>query len=115
MDNQLLEKFKKALITQKKIVIIPHKNPDGDALGSSLALQAFLTKTGHNSQIIAPNEYPEFLDWMPGQKKIKKFSNALDESIQAIETAGIIFTLDFNQLSRIDIGRYSRSRLLTIN
>ena len=102
MDNQLLEEFKKALITQKKIVIIPHKNPDGDALGSSLALQAFLTKTGHNSQIITPNEYPEFLDWMPGQKKIKKFSNAFDESIQVIETADIIFTLDFNQLSRID-------------
>ena len=102
MDKQLLEKFKKALITQKKIVIIPHKNPDGDALGGSLALQAFLTKTGHNSQIISPNEYPEFLDWMPGQKKIKKFSDALDESIQTIETADIIFTLDFNQLSRID-------------
>ena len=102
MDKQLLEEFKKALITQKKIVIIPHKNPDGDALGSSLALQAFLTKTGHNSQIISPNEYPEFLDWMPGQKKIKKFSDALDESIQRIETADIIFTLDFNQLSRID-------------
>jgi len=102
MDKQLLEEFKKALITQKKIAIIPHKNPDGDALGSSLALQAFLTKTGHNSQIISPNEYPEFLDWMPGQKKIKKFSDALDESIQTIETADIIFTLDFNQLSRID-------------
>ena len=102
MDKQLLEEFKKALITQKKIVIIPHKNPDGDALGSSLALQAFLTKTGHNSQIISPNEYPDFLDWMPGQKKIKKFSDALDESIQTIETADIIFTLDFNQLSRID-------------
>ena len=102
MDKQLLEEFKKALITQKKIVIIPHKNPDGDALGSSLALQAFLTKTGHNSQIITPNEYPEFLDWMPGQEKIKKFSNALDESIQVIESADIIFTLDFNQLSRID-------------
>ena len=102
MDKQLLKEFKKALITQKKIVIIPHKNPDGDALGSSLALQAFLTKTGHNSKIITPNEYPEFLDWMPGQMKIKKFSNALDESIQEIETAEIIFTLDFNQLNRID-------------
>ena len=81
MDKHLLEEFKKALTTQKKIVIIPHKNPDGDALGGSLALQAFLTKTGHNSQIISPNEYPDFLDWMPGQKKIKKFSDALDESL----------------------------------
>ena len=102
MDSQLLEAFQKALIAPKKIVIIPHKNPDGDALGSSLALQAFLTKTGHDSQIIAPNEYPEFLDWMPGQEQIIKFSNAPDESIQMVENADIIFTLDFNQLSRID-------------
>ena len=102
MNEQILEAFQKALITPKKIVIIPHKNPDGDALGSSLALHAFLIKTGHDSRIIAPNEYPEFLDWMPGQEEIIKFSQLADESTQLVEDADIIFTLDFNQLSRID-------------
>jgi|TARA_B100001059_G_scaffold50628_1_gene43845 phosphoesterase RecJ-like protein len=102
MNEQLLEAFQKALITPKKIVIIPHKNPDGDALGSSLALNAFLIKTGHDSRIITPNEYPEFLDWMPGQREIIKFSQLADESTQLMEDADIIFTLDFNQLSRIN-------------
>jgi len=102
MDQQLLKSFRKALNSPKKIVIIPHKNPDGDALGSSLSLNAFLTKTGHESQIISPNEYPEFLDWMPGQNEILKFSQLPDESSERIEKADIIFTLDFNQLNRID-------------
>lgn len=102
MNQQLLKAFQKVLDTQKKIIIIPHKNPDGDALGSSLSLHAFLNKTGHQSHIISPNEYPEFLDWMPGQNEILKFSQFTDQSTQWIENADIIFTLDFNQLSRID-------------
>ena len=102
MNHQLLRAFQKALSSPKKTIIIPHKNPDGDALGSSLALNTFLSKTGHESHITAPNEYPEFLNWMPGQDKIIKFSRLPDESTQMVETADIIFTLDFNQLNRID-------------
>ncbi len=102
MDKQLLEAFEKTLNTPKKTIIIPHKNPDGDALGSSLALHYFLSKRGHESHIITPNEYPVFLDWMPGQEKIIKFSQAPLESTQLIEEADIVFTLDYNQLNRID-------------
>jgi len=102
MNQQLLGEFQLALSGSKKIVIIPHKNPDGDALGSTLALNHFLNKTGHNSSVITPNEYPEFLDWMPNQRQIIKFSQAAEKSIQYIQDADIIFTLDFNQLSRID-------------
>ena len=102
MNTKLLKAFQTELSSPKKVVIIPHKNPDGDALGSSLALNAFLTKKGHYSRIIAPNEYPAFLDWMPGQDKIIKFSQLPDESTQLIKDAEIIFTLDFNQLVRID-------------
>ena len=102
MDQQLLGELQLALSGSKKIVIIPHKNPDGDALGSSLALNYFLNKTGHYSIVIAPNEYPEFLDWMPNQEKVIKFSKATGKSTQCILEADIIFTLDFNQLNRID-------------
>ena len=102
MNTKLLKAFQTELSSPKKVVIIPHMNPDGDALGSSLALNGFLTKKGHYSRIIAPNEYPAFLDWMPGQDKIIKFSQLPDESTQLIKDAEIIFTLDFNQLVRID-------------
>ena len=48
----------------KRIIIIPHKNPDADALGSSLGLRGYLIKRGHNVTVISPSDYPKFLDWM---------------------------------------------------
>lgn len=101
MDKQLLSTFIKKLETPKKIVIIPHKNPDGDALGSCLALHFFLVKTGHSADVISPNEYPEFLNWMPGQENIINYSTANEKTVELIEKAEIIFTLDYNQLNRI--------------
>lgn len=101
MDRKLLEAFRKLLSKPKRIVIIPHKNPDGDALGSSLAIQFFLAKMGHQSKVVAPNEYPKFLNWLPGQEKIINFLKSPEESERLIENAEIIFTLDYNQLNRI--------------
>jgi phosphoesterase RecJ-like protein len=102
MDNHRLDAYKELLSNPKKTVIIPHKNPDGDALGSCLALQSFLTKLGHDAIVISPNEYPEFLCWMPNQEEIIKFSKSPDQSHALINDADIVFTLDFNQLNRID-------------
>ena len=74
MKDNLINEFDSLLKISKNIIIIPHKNPDGDALGSSLALNFFLIKKGHNSFVISPNEYPSFLNWLPGQSKIINFS-----------------------------------------
>ena len=50
----------------QQIVILSHTNPDGDAIGSSLAWSDVLTSMGHRVTCIVPNKYPYFLDWMPG-------------------------------------------------
>ena len=54
------------LSTPKKIAIIPHRSPDGDAMGSSLGLYHYLKSKKHNVCVITPNSWPSFLDWMPG-------------------------------------------------
>ena len=69
MKKNLFLKFEKVLSSSKKIIIIPHKNPDGDALGSAISLNLFLNKTGHQSQIISPNDYPDFLNGCLQKKK----------------------------------------------
>ena len=102
MKKELIVAFNEVLKSTRKIIIIPHKNPDGDAIGSSLSLNFFLNKIGHKSHIISPNNYPDFLKWMPGQEKIIKFSDEAKRSKTLIESADLIFTLDFNDLSRID-------------
>ena len=85
----------------KQIVIITHVNPDGDAIGSCLALSRILSFAGHSAGIITPNIYPDFLKWMPGNDQIVIFNNAQKAARRLIEEASIIFCLDFNDLSRI--------------
>lgn len=100
MNEQDILSIKTLLNTPKKIVIIPHKNPDGDAIGSTLGLFHYLVKYNHQVQVIAPNEYPHFLKWMPGEEKILNYETDTEKSNILINQANIIFTLDFNALHR---------------
>ena len=91
----------KSLLAQpQKIVIIPHKNPDGDAIGSCLALAHFLKELGLKSMVISPNDYPKFLKWLPSDKLIYNFEYQNTQSKRLLEEATLIFTLDFNHFSR---------------
>ena len=95
-----IDKIKSLLSKKKDIVVIPHKNPDGDAIGASTGLKNYFDNFNHNVKIISPNKFPDFLSWMDPDNQIRIFSE--DEScIQKIINADIIFTLDFNNLVRI--------------
>ena len=92
----------KVLLSDKKnIVITMHKNPDCDALGSSLGLAHILGNIGHKVKVISPNSYPEFLNWLPGQEKVLNYENNIIESENVIADSDIIFCLDFNNLKRL--------------
>ncbi|WP_397363241.1 bifunctional oligoribonuclease/PAP phosphatase NrnA [Olleya sp. R77988] len=100
MTKQDITAIKQLLATPKNIVIVSHKNPDGDAIGSSLALFHFLKKTNHNATVVVPNDYPDFLKWVPGQDLILKYDSQKEESEQKLNEADIVFTLDFNAFHR---------------
>ncbi|MFI3293552.1 MAG: DHH family phosphoesterase [Rikenellaceae bacterium] len=87
---------------KQNIVIVAHTNPDGDALGSSLALSMILQRMGHKTTCIAPNRYPYFMEWMPGIADMRNFKHNLDEVTRAVEESDIIFCLDFNTTSRLE-------------
>ena len=73
MKTQDIQAIQLLLSTPKKIAIIPHRGPDGDAMGSTLGLYHFLLKSNHQPVVIAPNEFPDFLAWLPGSEKVKIF------------------------------------------
>ncbi len=100
MNLKDIKAVKALLSTPRKIVIIPHKNPDGDAIGSTLALCHYLNNNGHSANIVSPNDYPKFLKWMPGNEKILNFESKNKQAKIALDEADIIFTLDFNHLGR---------------
>lgn len=100
MNRNDITAIKALLSTPKNIVIVCHKNPDGDAIGSTLGLYHYLKKYNHTTQIITPNDYPGFLKWVPGEDTILKYDTQIEASNKAIKDADIIFTLDFNAFHR---------------
>ena len=87
----------------KNIVILSHTNPDGDAIGSSLAWGEALRKKGHKVTCIVPNKYPYYLDWMAGISELVIFKNDSEgRAIKAVAEADMLFCLDFHTLSRLD-------------
>lgn len=102
MQKDHFNKFRAILKKSENIVIVTHWSPDGDAMGSSLALYNYLLKTGKKVSVITPNDYPEFLHWMPGHKKVVDYLKQTKKASRLIKDADLIFTLDFNHFKRLE-------------
>ncbi len=99
MTDEKINDVKEILSTKKKISIVCHRNPDGDAYGSSLALYHYL-KNKHNVTVISPNDCPNFLKWLPDEDKIVIFEKETAKATKILENSEVVFTLDFNALHR---------------
>ena len=99
--EDLISQTKKAIDKSTSIVIVSHVNPDGDAIGSSLGLYHFLFSQGKETRIIMPNSFPNFLNFLPDSSDILIYDDYQDEAIDLIESADLVFCLDFNQLKRV--------------
>ena len=84
----------------RKITVLSHVNPDGDAIGSSLAFSQFLQKLGHQVEVMVSNDFPEFLAWMPGASRIHIYDKESDTCDQILGSSDLIAILDFNHISR---------------
>jgi phosphoesterase RecJ-like protein len=100
MTTTDIQKVAQLLAAPKKIAIIPHRSPDGDAMGSTLALYHFFQKNGHESVVISPNDFPEFLAWMPASESVLVYENDRAKTTKILQEAELVFTLDFNALHR---------------
>ena len=100
MEN--IQELQSFLNTPRYVVITSHRNPDGDAIGSSLALYHFLNTFGHTVRGVFPSEYPEFVGWLPDAEKILIYDIEPEDTADVIKRADVVFCLDFNSLDRID-------------
>lgn len=97
-----LQEIKDLLSTPKLISLIAHRNPDGDAIGSCLALSKYLEKIGHTTNVVMPSEHPSVFSYLDGVDDIIVYDLKRDLAVEKLERADIIFCLDFNALDRID-------------
>jgi len=91
-----------ALSSPRKVFLTSHANPDGDALGSLLALYHFLNESGHEVSMMVPNRFPEFLHWMPGQEEIHIYEVDQEQCDHLFKEADLLFSLDYNSPGRIE-------------
>lgn len=106
MQNESQFNFNKVkyLITEaNSICLITHFNPDGDAIGSSLGLYHILVELGKKVNVVAPNEYPDYLQWLPSNSDVLRYSIEKDIVKKKIDTSDLIICLDFNELRRTGI------------
>jgi bifunctional oligoribonuclease and PAP phosphatase NrnA len=99
-----ITRLKEILSLPKSVVIVTHRNPDGDALGSSLGFKFFLEKLGHEVSFISPNAYTVNLKWIKGTDGIMVYESSMGKKMcdAKIKSTDLIFCLDFNALSRLE-------------
>lgn len=97
------ERFDSVIQGHKRFVLACHVNPDGDAIGSVLAMAEFLKGYGHDVKMVVANDFPDFLHWMPGADDFLVYEKDEEACKMAIAAAECIILLDFNSLSRSGI------------
>lgn len=101
MNVSKIALLKQMLSTPKNIVLVTHRNPDGDAMGSSLAMQHYLLSKGHRVSTVLPNEAPSFLQWLPMADSVLHFDKQHQQAVGVLLQADLVFLLDFNALHRV--------------
>ena len=101
MKNLQLKGFEESLDNLEKAVIVGHRSPDGDAIGSTLGLKLYLQALNIDAQVIVPDDYPDFLKWLPHNQEVNVYDKQTAYCNELLDNAGMVFTLDFNDLSRV--------------
>lgn len=102
--NQKLgwSEIRKIFLDPRKVLILTHKNPDGDAVGSALGLKWILQKLGHSVDIVIPDDSPLFLKWLPGHNEILVHDRKSGQIVPQLFTdCDLIICSDFNTLERM--------------
>lgn len=101
LKNTDFDKVKGLIQIPRRILVTSHTNPDGDAIGSILALFGYFKKKGHSVRVMIPDPAPAFLSWMPFHENLLVFNLQENECLKAIEEAEILFCVDYNDLNRL--------------
>lgn len=107
LDTNLVAHAQQLIHEAQRIVIFTHIAPDGDAMGSSLAMKHWIRMKMKDERmkdevtVITPNAFPDFLAWLPGAKEIVVYESHEAQADELISEADLHICLDFNEPKRI--------------
>ena len=102
MNEDQLVQMNQLISNANNILITCHKSPDGDAIGATLAWAEYLTSIGKEPTMIVPDQFPDFLTWLPNSQKIVRYDKHHEKCDMLFKIADLIFCLDYNTPSRVD-------------
>ena len=97
-----VDSFKKIITDNDSFIITTHRGPDGDAMGSSMAMYNLLVNLKKDVKVIIPNSYPNFLSWLPNIENVINHEENNSDTTNIFSEVDVIIMLDFNDLSRIE-------------
>ena len=102
MTSDQLAQMDQLISTAQSVLVVCHKSPDGDAIGSSLGMAEYLRQRGKDVTVVVPDQYPDFLHWLPNSEKIVRYDKHPDKCDMLFKIADLIVCLDFNTPSRVE-------------
>ena len=102
LSEDQLAQLSQLISDAQTIVITCHTNADGDAIGSSLGLAEYLRQIGKEPTVIVPDQFPDFLLWMPNSEKIVRYDKHKEKADMLFAIADLVFCLDYNVPCRVD-------------
>ncbi|MBP5474195.1 MAG: DHH family phosphoesterase, partial [Bacteroidales bacterium] len=100
-DPNKISTLSKYISDSKKILLTCHMNPDGDAIGSMIAMYSYLKSKGKEVVMMSPNYLQEFLKWMDSSDNINIYIKNYRKGGRFISESDLIIMLDFNHTSRL--------------
>ena len=107
-DSSAVQRAATLMHEAHSIVILTHMAPDGDAMGSALGMWHWLNEqindpTANDKvvNVIVPNAFPAFFNWMPGAGEIKVYETDSKACDAILEQADLFVCTDFNDPKRI--------------
>jgi len=102
MTSDQLAQMDQLISTAQSVLVVCHKSPDGDAIGSSLGMAEYLRLRGKDVTVVVPDQYPDFLHWLPNSEKIVRYDKHPDKCDMLFKITDLIVCLDFNTPSRVE-------------
>ena len=102
LDTNQLALMDQLISDANTVLVVCHKSPDGDAIGSSLGWAEYMRLRGKDVTVIVPDQYPDFLMWLPNTDKIVRYDKHREKCDMLFKIADLVFCLDFNTPSRVD-------------
>lgn len=100
--KKLYTSFYNSITQVDRIVIVPHKNPDGDSIGASLGLFNLLRRAGKSVHIILPNRFPLGFEWLPNSDVCIDFENNTQQATDILKACELLIFVDFNSIKRLE-------------